>query len=226
MRQANSSVKPNTKSQWSARFGDLEKFEEELRDEISQEKLRAFVTASVNVSDAEVEEEYKRRNSSFDVSYIALTAEKLAEKIQPSDEELRSYYESNKTDYRYLEPQRKVRYVFVDTEKAGSKIPIPDADLKKEFDALQPQFKEAGVKVQQIVLKVARKDLDPQVEQKAKDIIARLRDANGTQLSKRLRKLRREIPKTPRLHGTAVFWQSLSRRTKPNRTVFTIELSI
>ena len=162
-----------------ARFGDIEQFEEELRDEISQEKLRAFVTASVNVSDAEVEEEYKRRNTTFDVSYIALSAEKLAEKIQPSDEELRSYYESHKTDYRYLEPQRKVRYVFIDTEKAGSKIAIADADLKKEYDALQPKFKEAGVKVQQIVLKVARKDLDPQVEQKAKDIIARLRDANG-----------------------------------------------
>ena len=142
------------------RYGDIEKFENEIRDEIAQEKLRAFVTASVNVSDAEVEEEYKRRNTSFDVSYVALTAEKLAEKIQPSDEELRSYYESHKTDYRYLEPQRKVRYVFIDTEKVGSKLPIPDADLKKEFDGLQPQFKEAGVKIQQIVLKVARKDLD------------------------------------------------------------------
>ncbi len=35
------------------------------------------------------------------------------------------------------------------------------------------------MKVQQIVLKVARKDLDAQVEQKAKDLIAKLRGANG-----------------------------------------------
>ena len=161
------------------RYGDIEKFENEIRDEIAQEKLRAFVTASVNVSDAEVDEEYKRRNTSFDVSYVALTAEKLAEKIQPSDEDLRSYYESHKTDYRYLEPQRKVRYVFVDTEKVGSKLQIPDEDLKKEFEGLAPQFKEAGVKVQQIVLKVVRKDLDAQVEQKAKDLIAKLRGPTG-----------------------------------------------
>ena len=162
-----------------ARYGDIEKFEEDMRDEIAQEKLRAFVTASVNISDTEVEEEYKRRNTSFDVSYIALTEEKLAEKIQPSDEELRNYYESKKTDYRYLEPQRKVRYVYVDTEKVGSKLAIPEAELRKEFDSLQPQFKEAGVKVQQIVLKVARKDLDAQVEKKAKDLIVKLRGANG-----------------------------------------------
>src|SRR4029079_17412712 len=144
----------------TARYGDIEKFENDIRDEIAQEKLRAFVSASVNVSDAEVEKEYQRRNTSFDVSYVVVTTDKLATKIQPSDDELRSYYDSHKTDYRYLEPQRKVRYVFIDTEKAGSTLQIPEADLKQQFDSMQPQFKEAGVKVQQILLKVARKDLD------------------------------------------------------------------
>jgi peptidyl-prolyl cis-trans isomerase D len=162
----------------TARYGDIESYENEVRDSIAQEKLRAFITASVNVSDDEVKEEYKRRNTSFDVSYVSLTPEKLAEKIQPSDEELRNYYESHKTDYRYLEPQKKVRYLFIDTEKAGSKLTISDQDLKAEYDALDPKYKEAGLKIQQIMLKVARKDLDAQVEQKAKDLIAKL--TNGT----------------------------------------------
>jgi peptidyl-prolyl cis-trans isomerase D len=157
-----------------ARYGDVESFENEMRNMIAQEKLRAFVTASVNVSDDEVREEFTRRNTSFDVSYVSLSADKLAEKIQPSDEELRSYYESHKTDYRYLEPQRKVRYVFINMEKAGSKLNISDADLKANYDQLDPKFKEAGVKIQQIMLKVARPDLDPQVEQKTKDLIAKL----------------------------------------------------
>ena len=156
------------------RYGDVESFENEMRDGIAQDKLRAFVTASVNVSDDEVREEYKRRNTSFDVSYISLTADKLAAKIQPSDEELRSYYDSHKTDYRYLEPQKKVRYVFIDTQKAGSKLKISDEDLKARYDHTEPKYKEAGWKIQQIVLKVARKDLDAQVEQKAKDLIAKL----------------------------------------------------
>ncbi|HEY6659947.1 MAG TPA: peptidyl-prolyl cis-trans isomerase [Pyrinomonadaceae bacterium] len=163
----------------TARYGDVEKFEEEMRDDIAQEKLRAFVSASVNVSDAAVQEEYTRRNSSFDVSYVAVSADKLAEKIQPSDDELRSYYESHKTDYRYLEPQKKVRYLFIDTEKVGSTLQIPEEDLKAEYESLKPEFKQAGVKVQQIVLKVARKDLDAQVEQKAKDLIAKLGGPGG-----------------------------------------------
>jgi len=163
-----------------ARYGDFDTYEKELSEDIAQEKLRAFVSASVNVSDAEVEEEYKRRNTSFDVSYVAVSADKLATKIQPGDEELRSYYESHKTDYRYLEPQRKVRYVFVETEKVGSKLPIPESELKAEYDRLDPKYKEAGIEIQQIVLKVARKDLDAQVEQKAKDLLARLRGTTGT----------------------------------------------
>jgi len=162
-----------------SQYGDVESFEDEIRDEIAQEKLRAFVVASVNVSDAQVEEEYKRRNTSFDVSYIAVSADKLAEKIQPSDDELRAYYDSHKTDYRFLEPQKKVSYLFIDTEKVGSTLQIPEADLKTQYDSMQPQFKEAGVKVQQILLKVARKDLDAQVEQKAKDLITKLRGPNG-----------------------------------------------
>jgi peptidyl-prolyl cis-trans isomerase D len=163
----------------TARYGDIEKFENDMRDEIAQEKLRAFVSASVNVSDAEVEKEYQRRNSSFDVSYIALSTDKLATKIQPSDDELRSYYDSHKTDYRYLEPQRKIRYVFIETEKVGSKLPITDIDLKAEYDSLDPKNKEAGIEIQQILLKVARKDLDAQVEQKAKDLITKLRGTTG-----------------------------------------------
>src|SRR5688572_32552440 len=45
---------------------DIEKFENETRAGISQQKLRAFLSASVNVSDEEVEEEFRRRNTSFE----------------------------------------------------------------------------------------------------------------------------------------------------------------
>jgi peptidyl-prolyl cis-trans isomerase D len=160
-------------------YGDHEKFENEMRAAISRQKLEAFLNASVNVSDEEIEEEFRRRNTTFDVSYISLTEAKLAEKIQPSDEDLRSYFESHKTDYRFLEPQKKVRYVFVNTEKAGSKLQISDADLKTEYDGLAPQYKEAGIKIQQILLKVARKDLDPEVDKKTNDLIAKLRGPDG-----------------------------------------------
>jgi peptidyl-prolyl cis-trans isomerase D len=162
----------------TARYGSVELFERNVRDEIAQEKLKAFVIAAIRVSDEEVQDDYKRKQTQFDLSYVVVSPDKLAEKIQVADDELKNYYAQHKTDYRYLEPQKKIRYVYIDQEKAGARIAISDKDLREEFDNLPPQAKEAGVKVQQIVLKVARKDLDAQVEQKAKDLIAKVRAAS------------------------------------------------
>src|SRR6266850_3671122 len=53
----------------TARYGDIESFERDIGDEIAQEKLKALVNASVRVSDDEVQEDYKRKNTTFDVSY-------------------------------------------------------------------------------------------------------------------------------------------------------------
>ncbi|HET9789534.1 MAG TPA: peptidyl-prolyl cis-trans isomerase, partial [Pyrinomonadaceae bacterium] len=163
----------------AARYGDVESFERNVRDAIAQEKLRAFVTSSVSVSDDEVQENYKREATTISLAYALLSPEKLAEKIQLSDEELRNYYEQHKTDYRLLEPQKKIRYVFISQEKAGAKLAISDKELREEFERLPAENKQAGVKVQQILLKVARKDLDQQVEEKAKELIKKARDASG-----------------------------------------------
>jgi peptidyl-prolyl cis-trans isomerase D len=162
-----------------ARYGDVEKFERSIRDSIAQEKLKAFVTASVNVSNEEVEDAYKRDKTTFDLSYVVVDADKLSAKIQPSEDELKNYFEQHKTDYRFLEPQKKIRYVYIEQEKAGAKLSIPDKDLREEYDRLSPENKQAGVKVQQILLKVARQDLDAGVEQKAKDLIVKLRGNTG-----------------------------------------------
>jgi peptidyl-prolyl cis-trans isomerase D len=163
----------------TARYGEIEKYEGNIRDAIAQEKLKAFVTSSVVVSDEEVQEKYKREKTTISLSYMLVSPDKLAEKIQVSDDELRSQYEQHKTDYRILEPQKKISYVFIDQDKSGQKLQISDKELQTEYENLSPEHKQAGVKVQQILLKVARKDLDSQVEQKAKDLITKARGTTG-----------------------------------------------
>lgn len=162
----------------TARYGTTEAFERTVRDQIAQEKLRAFVIAAVNVSDDEVQEDYQRSNTEFDVTYSVFSADKLAEKIQPSDQDLKSHYDQHKDDFKITEPQKKIRYVYIDQAKSGEKAQIADKDLRDEFDRMPAENKQAGVKVQQILLKVARKDLDKQVEDKAKELIAKARAAS------------------------------------------------
>ncbi len=160
-----------------SRYGSIERFERQIRDQIAAEKLEAFVTAGVRVSEDEVQDDFKRKNSSFQLVYVPVTADKLAQKIQPSDEELRAYFDQHKTDYRILEPQKKIRYLFIDQARAGEKLQIADTDLRAEYDKLTPDKKQAGVRVQQIVFKVARPDLDEQVRNKAMALLTQLRGA-------------------------------------------------
>ncbi len=188
----------------TARFGEVETFERNIRGAIAQEKLKAFVIASVSVSDEEVQEKYKREKTTISLSYVVLSADKLAEKIQLSDDDLRGYFEQHKTDYRILEPQKKVSYLYIAQEKSGAKLQIPDKDLRDEFGQLAQEHKQAGVKVQQIVLKVARKDLDAQVEQKAKDLLAKARGTTGQASEEAFAELARgnsEDPATARNGG-------------------------
>ncbi|MBD0369493.1 MAG: SurA N-terminal domain-containing protein [Pyrinomonadaceae bacterium] len=156
------------------RYGSIEQFEKQVRDQVAAEKLQAFVTAGVSVSEQEVQEQFKRKESFFDITYVPVSVAKLAEKIQPSDADLRGYYDQHKTDYRFLEPQKKIRYLYIDQAKVGEKIQISDEDLKKEFDNLKPENKVAGVKVQQIILKVARPDLDAVVKEKGENLLKKI----------------------------------------------------
>ena len=195
------------------RYGSVEAFERTVRDEIAQEKLRAFVTAAVKVSDDEVQEDYKRANTIFDLSYSVLSASKLAEKIQLSDDELKSYYDQHKDDFKITEQQKKIRYVYIDQVKAGDKVPLTDKDLREEFDKMKPEQKQAGVKVQQILLKVARKDLDAQVEQKAKDLIVKARAASPDTAEKVFADLARGNSEDP---ATAKNGGYLARPVKKN----------
>ncbi len=196
-----------------ARYGDVETFERNVRDAIAQEKLKVLVTSSVSVSDDEVQETYKRDTTTISLSYALLSPEKLAEKIQVSDDELRNNYEQHKTDYRILEPQKKIRYVYINQEKAGARLQVTDKELREEFERLPAENKQAGVKVQQILLKVARKDLDPQVEEKAKELIKKAMGTSGQSTKETFAELARGNSEDP---ATAKNGGFLGRLIKKN----------
>lgn len=189
----------------TSRYGSVDRYEAQVRDQIAAQKLEAYVTSALRVSDEEVQDDYKRRNTTFDLTYVPVTADKLASKIQPADNDLRAYYEAHKTDFRILEPQKKIRYVFIDQTKTGEKLQISDADLQAEYDKLTPENKQGGVRVQQIVLKVARPDLDETVRAKADELVQKARGESGNATAEAFAELARgnsEDPATAKNGGT------------------------
>src|SRR6476620_8681517 len=158
-------------AKYEQRVGDIAAFERGIAEDIARDKLEAFVSASVRVSEEDVQSEFKKKNTSFDLTYVVVSASKLAEKIQPTDDEMKAYFESHKNSYAISVPQKKIKYIFIDQDKSGQKLQISDKDLKDRYDTLDPNYKQAGVKVQQIVLKVAREALDASVKTKAEGLV-------------------------------------------------------
>jgi peptidyl-prolyl cis-trans isomerase D len=160
--------------------GSIAAFEQGVRDDLSANKLRAYITSGVSVSEEEVLKDFQRKNTKFDVNYVAVNPAELAQTITPTDAELREYFEKNKQSYYIGVPQKKIKYVFVNTEKIGQKLPITDADLKAEYDKLPEDKKTAGVLGREIVLRVPKPEFDQTVMQKANDIVGRLRSGGAT----------------------------------------------
>ena len=197
-------------------YGSVSLYEQSVRDGLAAQKLRSYVTAGVQVSDDEVRDSFMRDNTAFDVTYVPVSAADLAAKINPSDEEMRQYFDAHKTDYRFLEPQKKIRYLFVSQDKVGQKLSITDEDLRKEYDSLKPENKMAGVRVQQIVLKVARPELDQEVLARATGLVAQIRKEDLTADADAFAELARgnsEDPATAKEGG----WLPNPVRKNPNK---------
>lgn len=162
--------------QWAVdNFGGVKEYEDMVREGIASEKLEAFLTAGVVVSEEEVLNDFKKSQTKLDLSFVAVNSKEIAGKITPTDVELKAYFEQNKKNYFISTPQKKIRYVFVNQAKIGEKLQIPDADLKTEYDALPIERKQAGVQVQQIVLRVAKPELDSIALTKGNEIVTNLK---------------------------------------------------
>ena len=161
-------------------FGSVAKYEQQVRDQIAVTKLYAFITSAVNVSEDEVLNDFKKQNTKFDVSYVTVSAAQLAAGIKPSEEELKNYFDQNKQNFNITLTEKKIKYIFLNQAKVGEKIALTDDDMKAEYDALAPDKKRAGIKVQQIVLKVSKPELDDQVIAKANELVAQAR-SKGTE---------------------------------------------
>jgi peptidyl-prolyl cis-trans isomerase D len=166
-----------------ANSGSVSAFEESMRDDVSANKLRAFITSGVTVSEEEVLKDFQRKNTKFDLSYVMVNTGDLAKAVTPSDAELREYFEKNKESYRINVPQKKIKYVFVDTSKIGEKLNIPEADLRAEYDKLPEDKKIAGVNGQEIVLRIAKPEFDPQIQEKAMQLVQRLKEGGAETVS-------------------------------------------
>ncbi len=137
------------------------KFEDSLRAQISQEKLRSYITAPIQVPDKEVEDEYRRNNTNYAVRWVEVAAEKFRDQVPVNDAALSEFFQQHKDDFRITTEQRRARYIFIDPKKAADTVQISDDELRTSF---VPERNIQQVRVSQIVLNIPKPNADSSKE--------------------------------------------------------------
>jgi peptidyl-prolyl cis-trans isomerase D len=153
---------------------DVEEFEKQLRDDITARKVRDFIVSPAQVSDREVEEKYKNDNTKVEVVYATVDREKIRSKFNPTEQDLRSYYDARKDEFKAGERMRKVEYIFIPSKEVAKTVPVTEEELKKEFEERKQYEKRASV----IKLNVLATSDESTVKAKIDELAAKARDAN------------------------------------------------
>ncbi|MGH9777538.1 MAG: peptidyl-prolyl cis-trans isomerase [Candidatus Acidiferrales bacterium] len=114
-------------------------FEQMVARRTQAQRLFTWVTGGLSVSPAEVTLAYRRRSEMAQIEYVLVSADELAGRLRPSEDELRAYFETQKD--RYPIPERRgVRTVLVDEETLRARIPVSQAELDAYYRTHRDEY--------------------------------------------------------------------------------------
>ena len=142
----------------------VDEFEEGVRFEIVQEKLRHLVTEHLGVSDEEAMAEYRNKHEKAKISYVSFDPGAYAKSVKIQQKESKDYYDQNKEKYRMPE-RRKVHYLLADKNTLKSQNQPSESAMKAYYRKNQSDFRlQEEVRASHILFKNTQKS-GPEFEQ-------------------------------------------------------------
>ena len=133
-------------------------FEGQLRDSILLNKIRQVITDSVEVTPAEVQQEFERRNSKVKIDYVVFDPTQFVKDVSVTPQALRDYFSKNAQRYKQPE-ERQVRYALVTPEAVRASVNVTDADLQQFYNQHLSDYRvPERVKVAHILFKTTGKN--------------------------------------------------------------------
>jgi peptidyl-prolyl cis-trans isomerase D len=146
-------------------------FEEQVRRSITIEKLQGALTDWVVVTDAEVEEAFRRRNEKVRLAAVHFPADRFRDEVQATDEEVAAHFEANREQYRMPE-KRRIRYAMVDLQAIRERTPVTPQDAQRYYEDNREQFSTPEqIRASHILFETAGKD-EAEVRARAERVLA------------------------------------------------------
>ena len=164
-------------------------FEELVRSGLVEEKFRRLLTDGVSVSPAEIQEEFRYQNEKIKLDYALAKPEDLAAKITPDENEIKAYFEQNKSKFQIPE-KRVVRFGLLDLNQLRQNTQVTDDELKAVYQQNIQQYEVPNrVHAEHILFTtVGKTDAEvAEIKKKAEDVLAQARKkgANFEDLAKK-----------------------------------------
>jgi peptidyl-prolyl cis-trans isomerase D len=149
-------------------------FEEQLRDQLISEKLQDAVTGWIQVSDAEVDQEYRRRNEKVKLDLAIFTANQYRKGITPTEAELEAQYTAHQDLYRVPE-KRRVRFLSIDAEALKSRMTVTPQEVQARYQQnIQTYSTPEQIRASHILFKTDGKD-EAAVRKVAESVLAKIK---------------------------------------------------
>ena len=143
-------------------------FEQDVKNEILEQKLATLITGSASVSDADIRQEFQKRNTKVKFEYAVLSQDDIRKGLHPTDEELKAFYARNQARYKDSIPEkRKIAYAFLDKSKVMAQVQVSLEELRAYYNQHQNEYRvQDEVKVSHILIKTPVAGADGKVDEK------------------------------------------------------------
>jgi peptidyl-prolyl cis-trans isomerase D len=147
-------------------------FEEQMRQDLMIQKLQSLVTDGIVVPEADIEEEYRRRNEKLHLEYVFVAKAEFEAQVQVTDEEARRLYDDHKKKFeRPL--QRKVRFITFTPQLFASAVSVSDREVERYYQQNSSRYETGDQLAASHILFKTGPDADEEaVRKKAEAVLA------------------------------------------------------
>ena len=151
-----------------------QEFERDVRRQITTEKVQTLVTGWVQVDQADVEREYRKRNEKVKLEMAVFTADKFKKAVQPTDAEIKAQFQADPEKYR-LPEKRRVKYLAVDGNALKNRMTATAAEVQALYEKNKGMFSTPErVRASHILFKTEGKD-KAAVKKQAEAVLAKVK---------------------------------------------------
>jgi peptidyl-prolyl cis-trans isomerase D len=156
-----------------------EDFEETLRQDLLNRKLRLFLSSFSGVTEQEVLQNYTYTNEKIEVSFVQFKPDNFEESVEPDEAAIKDFFDEHKEEYRIPE-KIKIAYLEIDPKIFEQGIEISDDEIESYYEYNIDTYAEPKkVKARHILFKLdknAQEDKETQVKEKAQSVLKEARE--------------------------------------------------